>query len=445
MEGGFVKPEQYSGVWSPDVIEEIQEKADLGRYQIRGQATKRRDLPSFDDLVFTPGGLSRAALEGYREKCDSTVVIGEGRVKRPLVLERPIMIAGMSFGALSVNAKRALGMAATRCGISTCTGEGGMHPEERKHSSKLVYQYLPSRYGLNPYDMRKADMIEIVVSQGAKPGTGGVLLGLKVSDEVAEMRTLPKGVDQRSPCRHPDWMGADDLPTKLEQIREATNYEVPVSVKVGASRTYDDVRLAVRAGVDAVVFDGMEGGTAASPKIQLDHTGVPTVAAIAEAAEALHDLGMKDEIKLIVGGGIKNGADAAKCIALGADAVYLGSAVIIALNCHRPIYIEDYERLGTTPYECCHCHTGLCPVGITTQLPKLVARLDPEEGAEQVANYLNAMTMEIQLFARACGKNRVCDLDPHDLRALTHDVSLMTGVPMVGLNGRAPSWRQYEG
>ena len=221
MTGEFQSPPAYSGTWHPDAIEEIQEKAELGRYQIRGQATKRQNLPTFDDLVFTPAGLSRMPLEGYRERCDTKVIIGEGRVSRPLVLERPIMIAGMSFGALSVNAKRALGIAATRCGISTCTGEGGMHPEEREHSSKLVMQYLPSRYGMNPYDLKKADMIEIGAGQGAKPGTGGVLLGLKMSEEVAKMRDLPVGIDQRSGCRHPDWMGADDLYMKLEQIRRS--------------------------------------------------------------------------------------------------------------------------------------------------------------------------------------------------------------------------------
>ncbi len=438
MERDTLRP---SGVWSPARIAEIQEKAEVGRYLIRGQATKRADLPSFDDLTFVPSGLSRVALEGYRERCDTRVVIGEGRCKQPLALDVPIMIAGMSFGALSVNAKRALGKAATRCGISTCTGDGGMHPEERANSAKLVYQYLPSRYGYNPYDLRKADAIEIVVGQGAKPGTGGILLGQKVSDEVAEMRSLPKGVDQRSPCRHPDWLGADDLPTKLEQLREATDYRIPIFVKVGASRIADDVKLAAKAGVDAVVFDGMTGGTAASPMVQLDHSGIPTVAAVVEAAEALREMGLKDDIKLIVGGGIANGADAAKCIALGADVLYIGTAALIALNCHRPIHLEDYAALGTTPDACCHCHTGKCPVGITTQDPTLVARLDPDEGAERVANFLNAMTMEIQLFARACGKSRVHDLDPDDLRALTHDISLITGVPMVGLNGRRPSWR----
>jgi len=238
-------------------------------------------------------------------------------------------------------------------------------------------------------------------------------------------------------------MGADDLPVKIQQIREAVDYEVPVSVKVGASRIADDIKLIARAGVDAIVFDGMEGGTAASPTIQLDHTGIPTIAAIAEAAESLRDMGLKEDIKLIVGGGIRNGADAAKCIALGADVVYIGTAALIALGCHRPIHVEDYHRMGTTPYECNHCHTGLCPVGITTQYPKLIERLDPDEGAERVANFLNAMTMEIQLFARACGKNRVHDLDGNDMRSLTIEASMMTGVPMVGLNGRVPAWRTY--
>ncbi|MCL6548345.1 MAG: FMN-binding glutamate synthase family protein [Alicyclobacillus sp.] len=433
-----------SGVWKARKIEEIHEKAELGRYRIRGQATKRADLPSFDDLVFTPAGLSRVPLEGYRERCDTTVVFGEGVVKRPLVLDVPVMIAGMSFGALSINAKKALGLAASRCGITTCTGDGGMHPIEREYSKKLVYQVLPARYGYNPYDLRKADALEVVVGQGAKPGTGGILLGMKVSEEVARMRDLPVGVDQRSPCRHPDWLGADDLGVKIEQLREATEYEVPIFVKLGASRVAHDVKLAAKAGADAVVIDGMEGGTAASPEIQLDHTGIPTVAAVVEAAEALREIRMKDRVKLIIGGGISSGADAAKAIALGADAVYMGSAMLIAMNCHRPIYLEDYEKLGTDPYSCNHCHTGRCPVGITTQDPELVARLDPEEAAERVANFIHAITMEIQLFARACGKSRVADLDPTDLRCLNYNTSIITGVPMVGMGRTAGSAGRHE-
>lgn len=433
-----------SKVWSPEKIEEIQEKAELGRYRIRGQATKRQDLPSFDDLVFTPAGLSRVPLEGYREKCETRVVIGEGRVKRPLVLETPIMVAGMSFGAINANSKKALGIAATRCGISTCTGDGGMHPVEREASEKLVYQLLPSRYGLNPYDLKKADAIEIVVSQGAKPGTGGTLLGFKVSEEVANMRDLPVGVDQRSPCRHPDWMGPDDLGVKIQQIREATDYEVPIFIKIGAGRVYDDVKLAAKVGAEAVVIDGMEGGTAASPEIQLDHTGIPTLAAVVEAAEALYDIGMKDEVKLIIGGGICNGADAAKAIALGADVVYMGSAMLIALNCNSAQYIEDYKALGTEPSACHHCHTGKCPVGIATQDPELMARLNPEEAADRVENYINSITMEMQIFARSCGKSKVSDLDPTDLRSLTLVSSYITGVPLVGLGRKKPYYASFE-
>ncbi|MED1439445.1 FMN-binding glutamate synthase family protein [Aeribacillus composti] len=433
-----------SKVWSPEKIEEIQEKAQIGRYRIRGQATKRMDLPSFDDLVFTPAGLSRVPLEGYRERCDTKVVIGEGKVKRPLVLETPIMIAGMSFGAINAHSKKALGIAATRCGISTCTGDGGMHPIEREYSEKLVYQLLPSRYGLNPYDLKKADAVEIVVSQGAKPGTGGTLLGHKVSEEVAKMRDLPAGVDQRSPCRHPDWMGPDDLGVKVEQIREATDYEVPIFIKIGAGRVYDDVKLAAKVGVEAVVIDGMEGGTAASPEIQLDHTGIPTISAVVEAAQALYDIGMKNEVKLIIGGGISNGADAAKAIALGADVVYMGSAMLIALNCQRPIYLEDYHALGTEPGACHHCHTGKCPVGIATQDPELMARLDPLEAAERVENYINSITMEMQIFARSCGKSRVSDLDPTDLRSLTLVTSYITGVPLVGLGGKKPYFASLD-
>ncbi|MED1443465.1 FMN-binding glutamate synthase family protein [Aeribacillus composti] len=433
-----------SKVWSPEKIEEIQEKAQIGRYRIRGQATKRMDLPSFDDLVFTPAGLSRVPLEGYRERCDTKVVIGEGKVKRPLVLETPIMIAGMSFGAINAHSKKALGIAATRCGISTCTGDGGMHPIEREYSEKLVYQLLPSRYGLNPYDLKKADAVEIVVSQGAKPGTGGTLLGHKVSEEVAKMRDLPAGVDQRSPCRHPDWMGPDDLGVKVEQIREATDYEVPIFIKIGAGRVYDDVKLAAKVGVEAVVIDGMEGGTAASPEIQLDHTGIPTISAVVEAAQALYDIGMKREVKLIIGGGISNGADAAKAIALGADVVYMGSAMLIALNCQRPIYIEDYHALGTEPGACHHCHTGKCPVGIATQDPELMARLDPTAAAERVENYINSITMEMQIFARSCGKSRVSDLDPTDLRSLTLVTSYITGVPLVGLGGKKPYFASLD-
>ncbi len=268
--------------------------------------------------------MSRYPLEGYRERCATDVVIGTRFAREPVQLDIPITIAGMSFGALSGPAKEALGRGASEVGTSTTTGDGGMTPEEREHSRVLVYQLLPSRYGMNPDDLRRADAIEVVVGQGAKPGGGGMLLGHKISDRVAEMRDLPTGIDQRSACRHPDWTGPDDLEIKIEELREITDWRIPIYVKVGATRTYYDVALAVKAGADAIVLDGMQGGTAATQDVFIEHVGIPILAAIPQAVESLMELGMHREVQLIVSGGIRTGADVAKALALGADAVSIG-------------------------------------------------------------------------------------------------------------------------
>ena len=258
---------------------EIRRAAETGIYDIRGFGAKRK-LPHFDDLLFLGASMSRYPLEGYREACETKVVLGTRFAKKPIIIDTPVTIAGMSFGALSANAKEALGRGASAVGTSTTTGDGGMTPEERGQSDKLVYQYLPSRYGMNPDDLRKADAIEIVLGQGAKPGGGGMLLGQKITDRVAGMRTLPKGVDQRSACRHPDWTGPDDLAIKIQELREITDWQVPIYIKIGATRTYYDVKLAVKAGADVVVVDGMQGGTAATQEVFIEHVGIPTLAAI---------------------------------------------------------------------------------------------------------------------------------------------------------------------
>ena len=281
------------------------------------------------------------------------------------------MITGMSWGALSYNAKVALAKGASAIGSSNTTGDGGMLAAEREHSQTLIYEVLPSRYGINIHDMRKADAIELTIGQGAKPGTGGLLLESKVSEVIAKQRDLPVGVDQRSPARHPDMLGPDDMIIKIEELREATGWQVPIFVKLGASRVYDDVKLAVKAGADVVVVDGMEGGTGASPAIMQEHTGIPTLAAVCEARRALEASGVYGEVQLIIAGGIRDGVDAAKAMALGADAVYIGTAALIALNCNKPLWVEDYQKLGAEPHFCHHCHTGRCPVGVTTQDPEL--------------------------------------------------------------------------
>ena len=438
-----------SGTYTPAVIEDIQIKAELGRYRIRGFGMLRpRTWATFDDLTFVPCGLTRIPLEGYREACSTKTVLGSRHAQKPIELEMPVMITGMSFGALSYNAKVALARAARAAGTSTTTGDGGMLPAERENSPVLIYEVLPSRYGINIHHLRQADAIELTIGQGAKPGTGGLLLGSKVSPEIARMRDLPPGVDQRSPARHPDFLGPDDMILKIEELREATDWQVPIFVKLGASRVYDDIKLAAKAGADVIVVDGMEGGTGASPELLQEHTGIPTLAAVCEARAALEELGLYGTVQLIIAGGLRHGSDMAKALALGADAVYVGTAALMALNCNRPLYVEDYQALGAAPYHCHHCHTGRCPVGITTQDPELMQRLDIDQGAEQVVNFFNAMTLEIQMLARACGKADVHDLEPEDLRALSLEASMITGIPLVGTNvvfAGGPGWKKSAG
>jgi len=413
-------------------IADIQRAANDGIYKIRGFGAKRK-VPHFDDLVFLGASVSRYPLEGYRETCGTNVDLGTRFAEKPLSIDIPITIAGMSFGSLSANAKEALGRGASSVGTSTTTGDGGMTKEERGHSTKLVYQYLPSRYGMNPDDLRKADAIEVVIGQGAKPGGGGMLLGQKISDRVADMRTLPKDIDQRSACRHPDWTGPDDLEIKIRELREITGWKVPIYVKVGATRTYYDTLLAVKSGADVIVVDGMQGGTGATQECFIEHVGIPTLPAVRMASEALKELGMHREgVQLIVSGGIRSGADVAKAIALGADAVSIGTAALIALGDNNPDLEEEYNKLGTTAGFYDEWQAGDDPAGITTQDEKLAARLDPKKSGEKLANYLKVLTLEAQTLARACGKSHIRNLEPEDLNALTLEASAMAKVPLAG-------------
>jgi len=307
---------------------------------------------------------------------------------------------------------------------------------------------------MNPDDLRKADAIEIVLGQGAKPGGGGMLLGQKISPRVAQMRTLPEGIDQRSACRHPDWTGPDDLTIKINELREITDWEKPIYVKVGATRTYYDVKLAVHAGADVVVVDGMQGGTAATQDVFIEHVGIPTLAAVPQAVQALQELGVhragasgaggatgNGGVQLIVSGGIRTGADVAKALALGADAVAIGTAALIALGDNHPRYEAEYQKLGSAAGFYDDFQDGRDPAGITTQDPELAARFDPVEGGRRLANYLRVLTMEAQTIARACGKAHVTHLEPEDLVAVTIEAAAMARVPLAGtewIPGRGP-------
>ena len=420
-----------SATFDDYTLSEIRRAAATGIYDIRGGGAKRR-LPHFDDLLFLGASMSRYPLEGYRERCDTEVVLGTRHASKPIRLDIPITIAGMSFGSLSAQAKEALARGASLAGTSTTTGDGGMTPEERGQSKIVVYQYLPSRYGMNPDDLRKADAIEVVVGQGAKPGGGGMLLGQKISERVAHMRDLPEGIDQRSACRHPDWTGPDDLEIKILELREITDWEKPVYVKIGGTRPYYDTALAVKAGADVIVLDGMQGGTAATQEVFIEHVGLPTLACIRPAVQALQDLDMHREVQLIVSGGIRNGADVAKAMALGADAVSIGTAALVALGDNDPALEEEYRKLGTTAGAYDDWHEGLDPAGISTQDPELARRLDPVLAGRRLANYLKVMTLEAQTVARACGKTHLHNLEPEDLVALTIEAAAMAQVPLAG-------------
>ena len=420
-----------SATFDDYTLSEIRRAAATGIYDIRGGGAKRT-LPGLDDLLFLGASMSRYPLEGYRENCGTEVVLGTRFAKNPLRLKIPITIAGMSFGSLSAQAKEALGRGANIAGTSTTTGDGGMTPEERGQSETLIYQYLPSRYGMNPDDLRKADAIEVVVGQGAKPGGGGMLLGLKISERVAEMRNLPQGIDQRSACRHPDWTGPDDLEIKISELREITDWEKPIFIKIGGARPYYDTALSVKAGADVIVMDGMQGGTAATQEVFIEHVGQPTLACIRPAVKALQELGMHRKVQLIVSGGIRNGADVAKALALGADAVSIGTAALVALGDNDPELEEEYRKLGTTSGAYDDWHEGQDPAGISTQDPELSKRLDPVLAGRRLANYLKVMTLEAQTIARACGKSHVHNLEPEDLVALTVEAAAMAQVPLSG-------------
>jgi glutamate synthase domain-containing protein 2 len=281
-----------------------------------------------------------------------------------------------------------------------------MIPPERDLSTKWYYQVIQSRYGFNPHHLMLADGVEFFIGQGCKVGLGGHLMGQKVTEQVAEMRSLPAGIDQRSPGPPPRLARPDDLSLKVQEVREATDYQIPIQLKLGAARVYDDVRMAAKCGPDIIYLDGAEGGTGAGPAHRRRGDRHPADGGDPEARRALEDVGLVDEIDLVVAGGIRNGGDVAKCLALGAKAVAIGHSALMALNCNKEIPgVTDYEgTVGVPAGQCYHCHTGRCPVGITTQDPELRKRLDVDEAAERVYNFLHTLTLEVQMLARACGR-----------------------------------------
>ena len=401
-----------SPYWNPKVQEDIAIKSQSGRYRIRGYGGAR-PLPHLSDIGFrknlTNAGSERDVVEQVRMATE----IGGINGARPLNLSMPVMIAPMSYGAISRSTKQAIAIASAMSGIAENTGEGGMSDAQRDAAGQLIFQCLGGRLGWNIHDMRRADALEIYISQGAKPGLGGQLMAKKVTPELAKIRGIPSGIDLRSPSRHPDILGADDLVIKIEELREATGYEVPVSVKLGAGRIRDDIKIAAKDGFDFVELDGMQGSTGAGSSEVIDNVGIPTLPAIIEAVAALEEIGARDKVQLVLMGGLRDGVDAVKALCLGADAVAFGTSVIIAGGC----------------IACMQCHVGQCVTGIATQDPEHEKRYKPENESQNIHRFLESVRWQIAAITDALGYDDVRQLGRDDLVALTPEAAYITGLP----------------
>ncbi|MEG3224224.1 MAG: glutamate synthase [Methanobacteriales archaeon Met13] len=402
-------------IWDPRTIADIRYTSKAGKYVLRGFGTERK-LPNLDDIIILPAQASISPVDKYRETCNTKVVLGTRYAEQPLELETPVLIAGMSFGALSEECKLAMAKGTSLVGSCANTGEGGMLPKEREYANKLMVQYSSGRFGVSANYLNVADAIEVKIGQGAKPGMGGHLLAEKVSPKVAEIRGIPLGTDALSPARFLDATQEGDLAKHIELIREVTDWKLPIVVKLGPGRVHEDVQLVAEAGADVISVDGMEGGTGAAPEVVIEHTGIPTLAALMEAVHGLEEIGMKDTVDLIITGGIRSGADVAKAMALGADAAYIGTGAMIAMGCRA----------------CRMCYTGKCPVGVATQDPILCERLEVDLAAMRVANYIKSMTEETKMLAQLAGHNDIRKFSPDDLRALNSDTAKITGVRLTG-------------
>lgn len=404
----------HSEYWNSKVQEDIWAKSQTGRYRIRGYGASKA-VPHFNDIAFK-ADLSHAGTDpSAMEKVNLKTTIGGRYGATPMELSMPVQIAPMSYGALSKSSKIALAKASALSGISENTGEGGMLNEARDAAKYLVYQCLSGRLGWNIKDMQRADGIEVYISQGAKPGLGGQLMAKKVTDELARVRGIPTGIDLRSPSRHPDVLGADDLVIKVEEFREATGHTKPISIKMGAGRVRDDIKIAYKDGFDYVSLDGMQGSTGAASTEVLENVGVPTLAALIEARDGLADIEAGPDMQLVMMGGIKDGIDAAKAIALGADAVAIGTAAIIAGGC----------------IACMQCHVGSCPVGIATQDAAHEGRYQIDVEAQNIHRYLEGVRWQLAAITHALGHDDVHKLSRDDLVALTPEAAALTGLPYV--------------
>jgi glutamate synthase domain-containing protein 2 len=399
-----------SAYWTAEIREEIFRQAETGGVLLASMGNDQPQKVYFDHILLDACQVTNPSIDPLREPMELRTYLGrkpdrlevekdsEGnyrlKTKMPknFVLETPIMFGGMSYGSVSLNVQKSLAMAAKRCGILMNVGEGGLHRDLYPYSDHIIVQCASGRFGVNPEFLNRAAMIEIKIGQGAKPGIGGHLPGEKVTASVSETRMIPVGTDALSPAPQHDIYSIEDLRQLIYSLKEATRYEKPVGVKISAVHNVAAIASGIaRAGADVIYIDGYRGGTGAAPKMVRDHVGIPIELAIAAVDDRLREEGLRHEVSLIAAGGIRTSADMIKAIGLGADAVAICTAALVALGCHV----------------CQQCHTGNCSWGIATQREELSRRLDPEWGAEQVTRLVQAWSFELKEVLGLLGVNAV--------------------------------------
>jgi methylamine---glutamate N-methyltransferase subunit C len=377
----------------------------------RLEADGARPYVGLDDVVFVPAQVSRSPLL-EDQPVDTSIRLGT-RAARPLTLDIPLLVSHMSFGAISREAKIALAAGAREAGTAICSGEGGMHPDERLAAGTYVLEMASGYFGWTEEAIASADAVEIKMGQGAKPGLGGTLPGAKVTAEIARVRGVPVGTTARSPARFPDIDGIPDLARRIDWIR-SVHPEVPVGLKFAAGDVEADTAAALEAGADYLVVDGLGGGTGAAPLHVKDNVGIPSPWALARVRTWLDTHGV-DDVQVVSTGGYRTPAEMAKALALGADAIALATAALMAIGC------QQYRA----------CHRGTCPVGIATTRPDLTARLDPEAAAPRLAAYLRTATTMVVDFCRLTGRRSVRELSRADLATLRPELAERTGLPFA--------------
>ena len=420
--------------WRPEVIEDIIKQSETGGVLLTGMGNDKSYRIYWDHLVLNASQVTNPSIDPLREPMELTTYLGQkpDRVEfgplglktdlAPQVrLEVPVMFSAMSYGAISLNIQESLARAATEMGTLWNTGEGGLHPKLYKYRENTIAQVASGRFGVHTEYLDAARVVEIKIGQGAKPGIGGHLPGEKVSAEVSSTRMIPKGTDALSPAPQHDIYSIEDLAQLIYALKEATNYSKPVAVKIAA--VHNSAAIAsgmVRAGADIVVLDGLRGSTGAAPKIIRDNVGIPIELALASVDDRLRQEGIRNQASVVIAGGIRNSGDVAKAIALGADAIYVGTAALVALGC-------------TT---CQQCHTGKCAWGICTTDPWLTKRVNPDIGARRLSNLLRGWSLELKDILGGMGINAIESLRGNRLHlrgiGLTDTELEILGVRMAG-------------